>query len=74
MKTDETYLSVNRTVAKKRIPIQLKPIKVNNDHTIVTLEKYLKQSDQPLSFLFRGVTRSSAHTLIPSVARDWKEG
>jgi len=46
---------------------------VNNDHTIVTLEQYLKQAEQPLSFLFRGVTRSDAHTLIPSVARDWKE-
>ena len=47
---------------------------MNNDHPIVTLEQYLKLAEHPLSFLFRGVTRIEEHKLIPSVARDWKEG
>lgn len=38
------------------------------------LDQYLKWAEQSLSFLFRGVTRTEDHKLIPSVARVWKGG
>lgn len=44
------------------------------DASIVTVDQYLKYAEQPLSFLFRGVTDIDKHMLIPSVARDWTEG
>jgi hypothetical protein len=47
---------------------------MNREAPIGTLDQYLKQADQPLAFLFRGVTLIGEHKLIPSVARDWKEG
>jgi hypothetical protein len=46
---------------------------MNGETSIETLDQYLKHAEQPLSFLFRGVKDIKKHTLIPSVARDWKE-
>ncbi|MBI4327635.1 MAG: FRG domain-containing protein [Chloroflexi bacterium] len=45
---------------------------MTNDQPIITLAQYLELAEQPMSFLFRGVTKST-YELIPSVARNWKK-
>ncbi|WP_345781712.1 FRG domain-containing protein [Synoicihabitans lomoniglobus] len=43
------------------------------DFLTKTLAEFLAHAEQPLSFLYRGVSRPE-YDLIPGVAREWKEG